>query len=180
MLQVVALKVKKGQWCVSNLCCERVGEVWHMGPFFLPSCCMSGFEILEMHRWDLLNMGTSLLGQLQFGGLEWWGGWETVGAIIIFYLKLDFIFVHSETSILSCNPVLPLNFHLTVWELEWYKDVSWRWRRRRWWKEKKGGHRNGTRCRRQDIGGESEMEGGTQIPALNSTQQRMSWPDSLW
>lgn len=46
-----------------------------------------------------------------------------------FLLELDFIFVHSETSILSCNPVLPLNFHLTVWKLEWYKDVSFRLRR---------------------------------------------------
>lgn len=63
-------------------------------------------------------------GWLQFG---------EVGSIVIifffFLLKLDFIFGHSETSTLSWNPVLALNFHLTMQELEWYKDVRWRWRR---------------------------------------------------
>lgn len=47
-----------------------------------------------------------------------------------FIFKLDFYFFdHSETSILSCNPVLPLNFHPTMWKLDWYKDVSFWWRR---------------------------------------------------
>lgn len=165
--------------CVQSLLWESRGGLAH-GPFL-------SSLLLYVRFWDSgdAQVRPAEYGHITARAAAVWragvvGGWETVGAIIIFYLKLDFIFVHSETSILSCNPVLPLNFHLTVWELEWYKDVSWRWRRRRWWKEKKGGHRNGTRCRRQDIGGESEMEGSTQIPALNSTQQRMSWPDSLW
>ncbi len=53
-------------------------------------------------------------GQGQLGGLQFWGG----GGQLVFLLELDFIFVHSETSILSCNPVLPLYFHLTVQKLE--------------------------------------------------------------
>lgn len=89
-----------------------------------------------------------------------WRG-EGGGAILfiylfIFWMKLDFILVHS--SILSCNPVLPLHFHLTVWKLKWYKDVSERWRRQS--EMVKGGQRKGRRCRRRDAGGAREMEGG--------------------
>lgn len=50
LLWYAASKKKKrgGQWCVSNLSCERVEVGWRMVSLFLASCCVSGFEILEM------------------------------------------------------------------------------------------------------------------------------------
>lgn len=85
-----------------------------------------------------------------------WGG----GVNCYFLLKLDFIFVHSETSTLSWNTVLALNFHPTMQELgvmyrcvpEMEKTVSDGIKKER-------GQGYGERLRQWDTGEESEMEG---------------------
>lgn len=75
-------KINKGQRCVSNLSCESVEVGWCMVPLFLPSCCASGFEILEMCRWDLLD-GQAQLGGLQFG--------EVGGQLVFFVIYRNWI-----------------------------------------------------------------------------------------
>lgn len=109
-----------------------------------------------------------------------WGG----GVNCYFLLKLDFIFVHSETSTLSWNTVLALNFHPTMQELgvmyrcvpEMEKTVSdgikKRTRARLWrkietvryrWRERDGGL---TRWQHTYF-------------SISSTQWQMSWTRSL-